>query len=310
MVQHKAWREHQGRLLDSSGDYEVITCESCGFNHVIPIPSEAELDDYYQNRFFAKKPDYFARHKADEHWWRDVNQRRYRLFENLLGGSGRILDLGCGPGFFLKHGKDIGWQAVGVEPSPDAAAFARDLGLDVINRPYGELQAKEFGGLFDVVHSGWMMEHIADPRTFIKQCLQWVRPGGLFCAVVANDYNPLQTILRRQYGFQPWWLVPPEHINYFSIESLKFLLMEGGFEFCRVTTTFPMELFLLMGDNYVGDDVIGKQCHRKRVRLEQALADSSIAGFTEDLADFFAAHNMGRDIIMTVKKPLSSAGAG
>ena len=63
----------------------------------------------------------------------------------------------------------------------------------------------------------------------------------------------------------------------------------------------PMELFLLMGDNYVDNDKIGKICHNKRKRFEFSL----IKGNTQlkiKLYHLLAKNNLGRDIILTAKK--------
>lgn len=51
---------------------------------------------------------------------------------------------------------------------------------------------------------------------------------------------------------------PPEHINYFNFESITRLLERNGFSIIEITSTFPLELFLLMGDNYIGNNEIGK----------------------------------------------------
>jgi len=48
----------------------------------------------------------------------------------LPSGSRRILDVGSGPGYFLLHGKNRGWQTLGIEPSKQAAEHGRKLGLE------------------------------------------------------------------------------------------------------------------------------------------------------------------------------------
>jgi hypothetical protein len=63
----------------------------------------------------------------------------------------------------------------------------------------------------------------------------------------------------------------PDHINYFDFKSLSTLLKRLGFEVIYSQTDFPMELFLLMGDDYVGNKEIGNKCHQKRVNFEMAV---------------------------------------
>jgi SAM-dependent methyltransferase len=44
----------------------------------------------------------------------------------------RVLNIGSGPGFFLTHGKSRGWSGVGIEPSKQAGAYSRDMGLEIV----------------------------------------------------------------------------------------------------------------------------------------------------------------------------------
>jgi len=45
--------------------------------------------------------------------------------------DGRLLDVGCGSGAFLKQAEEAGWKVEGVDPDPDAVKLAQDSGLDV-----------------------------------------------------------------------------------------------------------------------------------------------------------------------------------
>ena len=303
MPDEREWQDHKGLVLDSADGFDVIECRPCGFKHIVPIPIAPELDRYYEDKFYAEKSDYVQSHRDDLEWWSMVNAERYDRFEHHLSGRrGRILDVGCGPGFFLDLGKRRGWDTVGIEPSRQAAAHATSLGLHVINDSIHRARIVELGQ-FDVVHAGWVVEHLPDPAAFVRLCYELVKPGGLFCVVAANDYNPLQEIVRRQFGYTPWWLVPPEHINYFTITSLEHLLVTScAFEAVHVTTTFPMELFLIMGDNYVGNQAVGRVCHRRRKNLEFALANGQLGSLRSKLYEGFARHGIGRDIIMTVRR--------
>jgi len=148
-----------------------------------------------------------------------------------------------------------------------------------------------------------VMEHLPNPRNFVKICYDLLEPGGLFCTVVANDYSPIHEILRNMEKYPPWWLDPPTHLNYFSIQSLEKLVTSVGFESLNVTTTFPMEFFLLMGDNYVGDEKLGKICHKKRKKFEFAFENAGLSHIRKQMYKNFAELNIGRDIDFTFKKP-------
>lgn len=298
------WQNHKGNVLTSVSDIDVIDCKECGFKHIVPIPTPEELDRYYKEKFYgAVKPDYFKKHLEDLDWWNLVYKERYEEFEKHTGKPGKILDIGSGTGFFLKLGNKRGWEVKGVEPSEQATEYARKQGIDVLNGMLNRDHIKQLGK-FDIVHSGWVLEHLRDPVDFCRICYELLKPNGMLCLVVANDFNPLQDILQSQMNFKPWWIVPQEHINYFSISSLKNLLQRCGFEFVHVTTSFPLEFFLLMGDNYVGNDTLGRTCHIKRKNLEFALYKSASPTLKKRIYDAFAANDIGRDITIYVKKSI------
>ena len=70
-----------------------------------------------------------------------------------------------------------------------------------------------------------------------------------------------------------WWIFPPEHINYFDFQTYKKLIKKVGFDPILMTTNFPMELFLLLGEDYVGNDEVGSRCHQKRIKFDLSLPD-------------------------------------
>jgi hypothetical protein len=75
-------------------------------------------------------------------------------------------------------------------------------------------------------------------------------------------------------------------LNYFSTSSLKQLLEKCDYKVIHAQATFPMEMFLLMGDVYVGDTELGKQCHNKRAKFEYVLRKH---GKSEKLVRFYEA---------------------
>jgi SAM-dependent methyltransferase len=273
---------HEGKVLDSVKGYDVIDCKRCGFKHIIPIPSAEELEKIYRNDYFTKeRPSYIDRHLEDTEWLSLVYDERYKVFEQHLRFSGpdrpRILEIGPGPGIFLVRGQERGWDTVGIEPSAQAAARIRKIGLQVVETYLTKDSALELGK-FDAVHMNEVLEHMPDPAEVLGLVHRLLRPDGLLCVAVPNDYNPFQTALREERGFAPWWVAPPHEINYFDLQSLERLLARTGFEVIDRDATFPIDLFLLMGDNYVGNDELGRACHRKRMKMEQTL---NAAGLTE-----------------------------
>ena len=62
--------KHTGKTIAVSGDKAVIECETCGFAHVNPLPTQLELDAFYANKFYQDvKTSYFENYERDQDWW-------------------------------------------------------------------------------------------------------------------------------------------------------------------------------------------------------------------------------------------------
>lgn len=307
MADRSAWQGHAGVALDTVNGYSVIDCDACRFKHIVPIPTPEELANVYQHEYYSvEKPLYIERHIEDLDWWNLVYAEQYELFEHLLPGDNgsrrRLLDVGSGPGYFLLHGQQRGWTVRGLEPSKQAASHSRGLGLDIVEAFLNDDTAATLGA-FDVVHMNEVLEHVPDPRHALALAYSLLEGGGLVSLTVPNDYNPFQHVLREVCGFAPWWVAPPHHVNYFDVESIQRLLSER-FEVVDVETTFPIDLFLLMGENYVGNDDLGRACHARRKRFEVNLARAGKTALMHDIYRDLAQLGVGRDVVVTARKPL------
>lgn len=303
---------HLGDLLVEKDGFAVIACTGCGFAHVDPLPTESELTDLYRHEYYAtEKPLYLERVLEDKAWWDRLHDTRLRRVEELGTSAGRrLLDVGSGPGLLLQRAEERGWSVLGIEPSRQAAAHARSLGVDVReafldDALTAELVATETaidGGPYDCVHAAEVLEHLPDPRAMVRRMRRLLSPGGILALSVPNDFNPIQSALVDARGFAPWWVAPPHHLNYFDFDSLEALLASEGLEPVRRETSFPIDLFLLMGDNYVGDDALGRVCHARRMALESALHDAGRGELLEQLYDAFAGLGIGRHAVVYARR--------
>lgn len=292
--------KHFGKTLDKKDGVRVIDCRSCGFAHVSPLPSDAELKQFYEQEFYQhERPNYFTETKEDLPWWMATYRNYYELLERRAKGR-TLLDIGSGPGHFLACGKKRGWKTVGIEPSTPAARYSEKRGLTTVNDFFSYDRAKNLG-TFDVVHAAMVLEHVPDPIGFITDMKKMLKKGGRIAIFCPNDYNPLQRILREEHGFKPWWVVPKHHLNYFTIESMKRLLAHLGFTIEDVIASYPLETFLLAGKNYVGNHAIGRACHAKRKTFELTLYKKDPA-ILNDLYTGLAAAGIGREFMIIAKK--------
>ena len=296
---------HKGSLICGTNGFRVIDCADCGFIHIDPVPRPEELQEVYGEEYYRdEKPLFIERVMEDLPWWQGVYDDRYDFLESKLPLDRRaILDIGSGPGYFLKRGMDRGWKCLGVEPSRQAAAHSKGLGLEVSNAFFNKDTASSLASKFDAVHLSEVLEHVPDPAGILKAAAGVMETGGVICCVVPNDFSPVQNVLTEKLDFSQYWLAPPHHINYFSFPTLTKLMERAGFRVINSTSMFPIDFFLLMGDNYVGNDEVGRASHARRKKLDIFLNEPGLRDFRKEMYELMARHGIGREmVIYGVKK--------
>ena len=294
---------HQGSICGTKDEYTVISCDLCDFKHVIPIPDEKFLEDYYSTIFFRKRGnELFRKHENEYDWNKILYFEKYDYFKkHLKVNKPSLLDIGCSMGLFLKTGMEMEWDVFGIDPGIEEVKYAKNLGLTVENKFLSEKNYKEFGK-FDVINMTDVIEHLRNPGKILDCIVEMINSDGLLSITSPNDFNPLQEMFQKQAKIESWWIAPPEHLNYFDLGSITKLLESKGLEVLETTVSFPLEFFLLMGDNYIGNKEIGSSIHNKRMNLEFHLLKSGNESLRRVLYRKFAELNIGREFTIIAKK--------
>ena len=288
----------------SKTKYELKPHPEYGFLQIYPSPSTEEITKFYTDEFYSAHTNFndsdLEVQTEDRDW---LNEQRGEICLSIKEFLARdlagldMLDVGCGWGENLLYFQKQGMNCFGFDPAPEAAAYAQKIGLNVVTAGMDKMTV--FGERqFDVVSLFNVLEHLADPVGVLKEIRNNVlKPGGLIIIDVPNEFNAFQECAKDIYNLSQWWVVPPSHLNYFSGDSLKALLRGTGFDVKLCEASFPMEIFLLLGDKYVGDGPLGKICHQKRKAFESNLRKT---GRSKKLREFYVALaelNLGRQVI-------------
>ncbi|MDB5735720.1 MAG: hypothetical protein JWN16_2357 [Alphaproteobacteria bacterium] len=285
-----------------AADYDIIDCFTCGFKHALPLPDPAALEREYRENYYAEeKPNFIAHAGEDQAWFELAQNDRLEIFEKLLPASRRrLLDIGCGPGFFLATAIKRGWAGHGFEPSRQAAAHARELGATVTEGFFGK-DSKP--GTFDAINLTNVLEHVPNPIAILSAATALLEPGGILCVGVPNDFSPFQIAARSAMNTGDWWVAPPHHLNYFDFDSLSGLLSRQGLDVRERTTSFPMEAFAMMGEDYTRDPALGRACHNKRKRFDFAFEAAGLKDTRRDFYRALAKLGIGREAVVIATKP-------
>ena len=147
-----------------------------------------------------------------------------------------------------------------------------------------------------------VLEHLRDPISIIKKIKKILKKNGILFIEVPNDFNAFQTTGRIANKIKKqWWVSPPAHLNYFSHDTLENFLNKNNFSVVKRESSFPFEIFLLFGDNYVTDRTLGKECHKKRIKFEQNFLKTKNEKFLDKFYEKLAEINLGRTAIIYAK---------
>ncbi len=193
------------------------------------MPAPATLAPLYDERYF--KENYLASRAARLAHFRSLWARVAPLAPASLPGApgrGRLLDVGCGPGFFLEVAAEHGWEAWGVEPSMAAEHVARSLRAHVIRAPFGQDHLAH--GSFDVVTFWDVLAHLPDAAPALERAGRLLRGGGLL-VVKTPRLSPALVAAARLLGRRGRALLHvPQQVYHFTPAALRALCEAAGFE--------------------------------------------------------------------------------
>lgn len=205
----------------SQNGFDIIMCKCCQMGYTWPLPTEEQLrgtnvDTYtIENRLAAYRSN---KSHFEQRYRNDL--RRISKFT----GTGRLLDIGCNLGLFVKAAVNAGYRAEGIELNAACAEYARNTtGIIVFE---GLLEKANFPThSFDIVTLFDVLEHVRNPMVLLQEIRRILRPNGILVLQMPNIRSFMATLMRNQWP----WLCPPDHVFHFSPQSLRNILLKSGF---------------------------------------------------------------------------------
>ena len=198
----------------------IWQCANCGLGH-------AETRDFDPTTYYTA--DYFAGQCSDGYLdyqgTEPVLRREFARsvdFVRRFRPSGRLLDLGCAYGFFLKEARRH-FDVSGIELADDAAQSCRRAGLQVLAGVADEANMAQIGEV-DVITMFDVIEHLPQPQETLTLCCRHLKPGGII-VITTGDFAAL---LARWAGVRWRLMTPPQHLWFFTRESIRRMVMPLG----------------------------------------------------------------------------------
>lgn len=201
----------------------LVKCNNCGLVFMSQIPTAEELHTYYSAYSYGR-----------EQYLSPITVKSFNKildeFEKYRK-TNKILDVGCGLGYFLSIALQRGWEVYGTEYSLVAVDKCTSKGIIMYE---GDLKTENYEPEeFDIVTSFEVLEHINNPKIELNKFYSILRKGGLFYCTTPN-FNSLN----RYYSKEKYNnICYPEHLTYYTQKTLNKVVVESGFKKIKNLTT-------------------------------------------------------------------------
>lgn len=238
------------------GEFTVVRCKNCGFTYTNPRPYGEELSKYYPDRagyfiptFPKEKSGRLSKlrkkmvnkrlaafwgysHLSNVNWLEKVALsplflRAKRSLE--ISGvpcfvqNGKLLEIGCAYGLYLKQMKELGWTVVGIEMNKKAADFGcKEFELRIINDTFENVNITE---KFDVIAMRMVLEHLPSVSKALEKAYELLKEDGRLIVIVP-DFSGIEFRLFKQYCYG---LQVPNHLNHFTPLTIRQYFKKYGF---------------------------------------------------------------------------------
>jgi len=194
-------------------------CLGCGLVMHVPVPSEAEVSEYYASQY---RQDYHGECQPSERRimraWKNA-ERIHRQLAPTLTDVQTVFEVGAGIGCSVKCFETEGYQASGIEPNHDFNTFTRNsLLADVENTNLFDLEQTPRTDLLLLIH---VIEHFSSPQKALHHIRSLIHDDGLFYVECPNITGPFATY-DRMFHYA--------HIYNFSPQTLQAMVEQCGFE--------------------------------------------------------------------------------
>ncbi|HLY62076.1 MAG TPA: class I SAM-dependent methyltransferase [Terriglobia bacterium] len=201
--------------------YRMVRCRKCGLIRSDPVLPEEELGRLYRGSAFT--------YEEESGFARLTYARYLKEAMPLFNGRARMLEIGCGNGFFLEKALELGFaEAHGVEPSREAVESAPPA---VRNRIKNDLfQEGMFPpGWFSLICGFQVLDHLTRPNEVLRTCRAMLEPGGVALFINHDAAAWTNRILGERSP-----IIDIEHTYLYDKKTMARIFRKNGFEVLRV----------------------------------------------------------------------------
>ena len=163
------------------------------------------------------------------------SQTRPEMLGLMPNGINRVLEVGCGAGEFAASLKveRPGLVVWGIEPVGAAATVATARLDRVIPQNFVPGMDALVGQQFDCIVFNDVLEHMADPDNMLRECRQYLAPGGSVVASIPNIlyfYEITRILITEDWEYRDHGILDKTHLRFFTRKSIVRMFTSAGYE--------------------------------------------------------------------------------
>jgi 2-polyprenyl-3-methyl-5-hydroxy-6-metoxy-1,4-benzoquinol methylase len=225
-------------------DFKICKCKECEMIYLNPRYTSSAIEEFYNETYYGRENSTVGGYQSYESQQADLTLTYLKFYKEVLPyvkQKKRVLDIGCGFGYFLSNTTKDFNESVGLDVSEQACIELRKKGLGAINSNVEKISPLEVGK-FDLIVMTDFIEHVYDLNIFMLKLKDICNPDAILLIVTPNYNSWLRIFSGRNWvSFKI-----PEHVNYFTPKTLEQFLEKYSFEVinCKQTGQFASIKFV------------------------------------------------------------------
>ncbi|MEQ8879848.1 MAG: class I SAM-dependent methyltransferase, partial [Cyclobacteriaceae bacterium] len=236
-------------------EYDIYRCKTCGFGFVHPQLTQAQIKEIYTTSGHGAKYQETSLEQVE------AAERTYpnslidcvrlvrKIQKHRTEENGLALDVGAGYGFYTRELQQAGYEVTPLELAANEKKILYEMtGNHPVSTTYEDFETDQQYG---VILMSQILEHAADPILWAQKTHDLLDKDGLWIIAVPH-FNSWSRYLMQEKEF---YIIPPEHLNYFTNKSLRKLVEDNGFEVLESQTIsrLPWHKLKVPGIKYLGN---------------------------------------------------------
>lgn len=218
------WEEIRDFEYDVPWKSRLVQCPSCGLIQQDPKVEADKIHQLYPSDYLAVGDSSRSRGGVYGKLKAILAGKAVRSISSSLPHAGTFVEVGCGNGHLMeslsRHRPDV--TCIGVDIKE-----AQNLAREKFTFIRGQFEDCDIApSSADLIYFSNLLEHVADPKRFLRRCFEALKPGGRIQGVTPSTDSVDRRLFGRRWGGYHY----PRHTFLYNRDNLRALMRQCGFD--------------------------------------------------------------------------------